>query len=114
MSIIALCTASPASTMQPPAISLHKLPGHSENHIHNMFAAHSNELLRRVVGAQDQLARRIQVQEEANCPGTPFLWKIIENDTGSHVGFAVGTAHLPADIVLTEEAFGSIISAVVG
>ena len=29
-------------------------------------------------------------QAEDNCPGTPFLWKINDED-GKHRGFAVGT-----------------------
>lgn len=102
-------SSSPAilQKMQTPAIIRHQ-----EMHI---FAAQHNQLLRRALLEADRskLARRIQ-DDEANCPGTPFLWKIIEDVTGSHVGFAVGTMHLPADIVSTEEAYYSIISAIGG
>ncbi len=80
---------------------------------HNdIFVAH-DELLRRALLA-DQNPHPRRIQEEASCPGTPFLWKIIEDATGHHVGFGVGTMHLPADVITTDEAFGSIISAVTG
>lgn len=72
-----------------------------------------DELLRRVLLARKPLARRMQ-QDEANCPGTPFLWKIIDDATGNHVGFGLGTMHLPSDVVTTEDAFFSIVSAVNG
>ena len=52
--------------------------------------------------------------EETDCPGTPFLWKIIEDKSGKHVGFGLGTMHLPAELILTEEAYASILSAVEG
>ncbi|KAL7477618.1 hypothetical protein ACHAW6_003416 [Cyclotella cf. meneghiniana] len=51
-------------------------------------------------------------QTETDCPGAPFLWKIVEIDSGEHVGFGLGTMHLPPDLVLTEEAYASIIHAV--
>lgn len=88
--------------LQSPAIIVHK----------DIFVAH-DELLRRALRA-DQNPRARRIQDEATCPGTPFLWKIIENDTGNHVGFGVGTMHLPADIITTEEAYDSIISAILG
>lgn len=53
-------------------------------------------------------------QTETDCPGAPFLWKIVEIDSGEHVGFGLGTMHLPPDLVLTEEAYASIIHAVEG
>jgi hypothetical protein len=99
-------TAASSSIMQPPAMLQHKL-------IRNdIFLVH-DELLRRALLA-DQYPRARHIQEQASCPGTPFLWKIIEDATGNHVGFGVGTMHVPADIVTTEEAYGSIISAVSG
>lgn len=50
--------------------------------------------------------------EDDTCPGTPFLWKIIKDETGEHVGFGLGTLHLPVDLVLTDNAYASIINAV--
>eukprot|EP00804_Cyclotella_cryptica_P008479 CCRYP_003973-RA/>CCRYP_003973-RA protein AED:0.10 eAED:0.10 QI:401/1/1/1/1/1/2/149/408 len=59
------------------------------------------------------LSRRRNVKQTAtDCPGTPFLWKIVETDSGKHVGFGLGTMHLPPGLVLTEEAYISIINAV--
>ena len=58
--------------------------------------------------------RRNVEQAETDCPGAPFLWKIVETDSGKHVGFGLGTMHLPPDLVLTEEAYASIINAVEG
>eukprot|EP00578_Thalassiosira_sp_NH16_P001750 CAMPEP_0181134872 /NCGR_PEP_ID=MMETSP1071-20121207/32320_1 /TAXON_ID=35127 /ORGANISM="Thalassiosira sp., Strain NH16" /LENGTH=495 /DNA_ID=CAMNT_0023221421 /DNA_START=42 /DNA_END=1529 /DNA_ORIENTATION=- len=46
--------------------------------------------------------------EESSCPGTPFLWKITDDDNGKHVGFAVGTMNLPGDVVLTAESWKAI------
>ena len=34
--------------------------------------------------------RFTQVEKDEDCPGTPFLWKINDED-GKHRGFAVGT-----------------------
>ena len=96
-----------SSIMQPYAMLQHKLL------IRNDISVAHDELLRRALLA-DQYPRARRIQEQASCPGTPFLWKIIEDATGNHVGFGVGTMHLPADIVTTEEAYGSIISAVSG
>lgn len=55
--------------------------------------------------------RKLQ-NASSSCPGTPYLWKIIENESGEHVGFGIGTMHLPAELVLTDDAYGSIINAV--
>lgn len=80
----------------------------------HIFAAHGQLLRRHLLEAdRNKVARRIQDEEE-NCPGTPFLWKIIENDTGNHVGFGVGTMHFTADIITTEGALDSIKSAIAG
>ena len=49
-----------------------------------------------------------------DCPGTPILWKIVQNATGEHVGFGVGTMHLPYDVVLTEASWNSTRSAIEG
>ena len=79
---------------------------------HDIFRILSRpELLRQLAGSQ--LTRRIQNDDES-CPGTPFLWKIIEDATGDHVGFGVGTMHLPPDLALTDEAWDSISSAIEG
>ena len=51
-------------------------------------------------------------QTEDTCPGTPYLWKIIKDETGDHVGFGLGTLHQPVDLVLTDNAYASIIYAV--
>ncbi len=68
------------------------------------------EVLRRL--APSQLLRR--TQNEASCPGTPFLWKIVEDATGNHVGFGIGTMHIPPDLAVTDEALVSIVNAVEG
>lgn len=59
-----------------------------------------------------QLRRHVQATDE--CPGTPFLWKIFEDSSGKHVGFGVGTMHLPRDVVATPEAYKSIEAAIGG
>ncbi|KAL9187382.1 hypothetical protein ACHAXT_001485 [Thalassiosira profunda] len=46
------------------------------------------------------------------CPGTPLLWKIVENASGKHVGFGLGTMHLPVDVVTTDGAYASILAAI--
>jgi hypothetical protein len=102
--IVAGTAASPTTTSMKPSAIFHRES--------NIFAAH-NELLRRMVARNPLTQRRIQT-EEASCPGTPFLWKIIEDATGNHVGFGVGSMHLPGDVVSTEEAYYSIISAIGG
>lgn len=102
--IVAGTAASPTTTSMKPSAIFHRES--------NIFAAH-NELLRRMVARNPLTQRRIQT-EEASCPGTPFLWKIIEDSTGNHVGFGVGSMHLPGDVVSTEEAYYSIISAIGG
>ena len=51
-------------------------------------------------------------QTEGTCPGTPYLWKIIKDETGEHVGFGLGTLHRPIDLVLTDNSYASIKSAV--
>ena len=61
--------------------------------------------------------RRIQgVKKDVDddCPGTPFLWKIVQNATGEHVGFGVGTMHMKKDVVLTEASWTSTLSAIEG
>mmetsp|Transcript_18713 Transcript_18713/g.29375 ORF Transcript_18713/g.29375 Transcript_18713/m.29375 type:complete len:273 (-) Transcript_18713:1110-1928(-) len=50
--------------------------------------------------------------EDEDCPGTPFLWKITEDNTGKHVGFGLGTMHLPANLVTTPAAYASIKAAI--
>ena len=53
-------------------------------------------------------------ETDVDCPGTPMLWKITEDSTGKHVGFGVGTMHMPADVVVTEGAYNSLLSAIAG
>ena len=49
-----------------------------------------------------------------SCPGTAMLWKINNIETGKHVGFGVGTMHLPKDVVLTQGSYDSILAAIAG
>lgn len=51
---------------------------------------------------------------EEDCPGAPFLWKIVEDATGKHVGFSLGTMHLPHDVVTTADSLASIHHAIAG
>ena len=74
-----------------------------------------HQLVRQTVRDVLPLRQNRLLQDEAteeNCPGTPFLWKIIEDATGRHAGFGVGTMHLPFDIVATPEATASIMAAI--
>ncbi|KAL3791538.1 hypothetical protein ACHAWO_009745 [Cyclotella atomus] len=50
--------------------------------------------------------------QEVDCPETPYLWKIIENDSGKHVGFGLGTMHVPSDLILSDGSYSSIFSAI--
>mmetsp|Transcript_8298 Transcript_8298/g.13693 ORF Transcript_8298/g.13693 Transcript_8298/m.13693 type:complete len:437 (-) Transcript_8298:124-1434(-) len=61
------------------------------------------------IGGHRNLPEIVQTED---CPGTPFLWKIIDDKSGNHVGFGLGTLHLPVDLVLTDHAYASIIHAV--
>ena len=51
---------------------------------------------------------------DESCPGTAMLWKINNIETGKHVGFGVGTMHLPKDVVLTQGSYDSILAAIAG
>jgi hypothetical protein len=87
--------------------------GRDHHRRHAIPAANAVE----VVADGQLLRRRIQGEGGAvddDCPGTPFLWKIVEDATGEHVGFGVGTMHLPYDVVLTEASYNSISSAIEG
>lgn len=53
-----------------------------------------------------------RIIQEVDCPETPYLWKITENDSGKHVGFGLGTMHLPPELVLSDDAYASIFSAI--
>lgn len=66
----------------------------------------------RGIGYRRQAAESNNDVYTEDCPGAPFLWKIIEDATGSHVGFGLGTMHLPLDVVLTDRSYGSILAAV--
>ena len=95
---IAIGTAASSSSFHPLA------------HYDTLSILSRPERLRRL--APSQLPRR--TQDEESCPGTPFLWKIVEDATGNHVGFGIGTIHLPPDLAVTDEALISIVNAVEG
>ena len=73
---------------------------------------HTHHLLRHTLDIGGHRNLQEAAQTEDTCPGTPYLWKIIKDETGDHVGFGLGTLHLPADLVLTDNAYASIIHAV--
>ncbi|KAL7426703.1 hypothetical protein ACHAXH_000427 [Discostella pseudostelligera] len=101
---VAIGTAASSSPFHPAILNRNVAAHHDALRILSR-----PEILRRL--ARGQLPRRAQVEEES-CPGTPFLWKIVENSTGNHVGFGIGTMHLPPDLVTTNKTFDSLISAV--
>mmetsp|Transcript_37403 Transcript_37403/g.79798 ORF Transcript_37403/g.79798 Transcript_37403/m.79798 type:complete len:154 (-) Transcript_37403:2245-2706(-) len=70
-----------------------------------------NEDARRRLRLRDSHAASNATED---CPGTPFLWKISEDATGKHVGFGLGTMHLPVDVVTTDHAYSSIKAAIEG
>ena len=96
--------------------------GYSHLHpplIRHDFFPFANGLTERSAHADGHhpLRRHIQGGEgevDDDCPGTPILWKIVQNATGEHVGFGVGTMHLPYDVVLTEASWNSTRSAIEG
>lgn len=49
---------------------------------------------------------------EEECPETPLLWKIVDKESGNHVGFGLGTMHLPEEILLSDSAKDSIMNAI--
>ncbi|CAB9522325.1 Metalloprotease TIKI1 [Seminavis robusta] len=58
-----------------------------------------------------------QLQSSEECTQDPFLWSIYQTSNSNseeHVGFAVGTMHVPWDVVLTEEAWATIEAAIQG
>jgi len=108
LAIIGAATATP-SHFQSPAI-LHRLHHHLvHQQLDDVIRPRQDEGHRR---ATDQQLHRDTQGTTDECPGTPFLWKIIDDDTGKHVGFGLGTMHLPHDVVTTPEAFESIKSAI--
>jgi hypothetical protein len=56
--------------------------------------------------------RQLERTRQRNCTYDPFLWKIYRtatNVTGEeHVGFGVGTVHLPVSVVLNNQAWDDI------
>jgi len=96
-------------------------PGRRQLHQRRATTAVNAVTERSDIATGQLLRRKIQGEEggeegEVNedCPGTPYLWKIVEDATGKHVGFGVGTMHLPHDVVLTEASYNSIRSAIEG
>jgi len=70
------------------------------------------------LSTQGQGQRHVQVTTPYNstddCAGEPFLWKITEDATGKHVGFGLGTMHLPVEVVTSVDGFNSILAAIEG
>jgi len=103
---VAIGTAASSSPFHPATLNRNVAAQHDA-----LSILSRPEILRRL--APGQLPRRTQVEDQS-CPGTPFLWKIVENSTGNHVGFGIGTMHLPPDLATTNKTFDSLISAVEG
>ena len=104
--LIKLFISSLAAT---PSAAL-KLDHFSPDDIHQLISKH-------IMGGTNnvyptKLSSGSRKLQDASCPGTPYLWKIIENESGEHVGFGIGTMHLPAELVLTDDAYESILHAV--
>lgn len=122
-SVVALALGTIAfSSSVVQAILTRDMLAHHHHHNHDPFnILWRPEILRRLAPGQQKLPRRrAQVDEggsnsnSSSCPGTPFLWKIVEDATGDHVGFGIGTMHFPPDVATTDEAFNSLTSAVEG
>jgi len=73
-------TAAAATFQQQPAILQHI----HHDMVHKALNLPSNGVV------QQHKHRFTQVEEDEDCPGTPLLWKINDED-GKHRGFAVGT-----------------------
>ena len=102
----------------------------SASHLHAPLAVHHHhqlsiqEKLRDVMPQQHRQLQHAQQSEQNqrhtfatapdDCPGTPFLWKITEDATGKHVGFGLGTMHLPLDVVTTQAGYISIEAVITG
>ena len=94
--LLAFAQGSQAHTLQfsPRDIQRHLFQqqvGNVNSFLHPRFSSHNRQT------------------EEQECPETPFLWKIIDDESGNHVGFGLGTLHLPPELVLSDDAYASII-----
>lgn len=90
------------------AARLHGFSSHEiQRHLSNRFGRISS-IVPKLISSRD----RKLLAETENCPETPYLWKIIENNSGSHVGFGLGTMHLPAELILSDDAYFTIFNAV--
>lgn len=63
-------------------------------------------------GLREEQRRRHRLLGEGDCPGGAFLWKIVRDETSEHVGFGLGTIHVPTSEATSEEALASIMNAV--
>ncbi|EJK70746.1 hypothetical protein THAOC_07868, partial [Thalassiosira oceanica] len=59
-----------------------------------------------------QKQRRQRLLGEGDCPGGAFLWKIVHDETNEHVGFGLGTVHVPTSEATSEATLASIMNAV--
>ena len=123
---VALCLlAASAAAGRPGLLPSHlQLPAasvHVHRHLVGRALRDGEDVPRRTtnnkVGAR--LPRRGQAVDDTafgseECPGTPMLWKIVETSSGKHVGFGLGTMHLPVDVVTTDGAYASILAAIEG
>lgn len=101
-----------SATLPPPALQhLHnrQVQKSLQKNLPRQNARHAQD--QEVAGGEEQAADDSPMNS-STCPGSPFLWKIVEDTTDKHVGFGVGTIHLPSDLVTTDGAFASILSAV--
>ena len=87
----------------------------SQNIVHRTLNLHTTAHHQNNI---DNIQQRQQYERftatDESCPGTPWLWKINNIETGKHVGFGVGTMHLPKDVVLTQGSYDSILAAIAG
>ena len=63
-------------------------------------------------GLREEQRRRHRLLGEGDCPGGAFLWKIVRDETSEHVGFGLGTIHVPTSEATSEESLASIMNAV--
>ena len=90
------------------AAKLHRFsfsPHEIQRHLSNRFGS-INSVVPKLISTYE---RKILADD---CPETPFLWKIVENESGNHVGFGLGTMHLPAELVLSDDAYFTIFNAI--
>ena len=63
-------------------------------------------------GLREKQRRRQRQLGGDNCPGGAFLWKIVRDETNEHVGFGLGTMHVPTSEATSKETLASIMHAV--